>query len=171
MRFHLSPLGGAGGGSIRDSIIRYCQYQPRCHKEVRNKLYELGCTTPEVEEQITELIQSGLLNEENYARAIARGKFRMKQWGRNKIVQQLKQQQVSEYCIKKALTEIDYDEYLDTLRRLAQKKLAELGSEKNIFTRKQKIYRYLAQKGYESTLISDAINEIFKKQYKHSSGE
>lgn len=149
--------------SYKDSITRYCQYQPRCHKEVRNKLYELGCTTPEVEEQIIELIQSGLLNEENYARAIARGKFRMKQWGRRKIVEQLKIQQVSDYCIKKALTEIDEDEYLLTLNLLAEKKLKELKSEKNIFIRKQKMYRYLVQKGYESSLSNEAINDILKK--------
>ncbi len=149
--------------SYKDSIIRYCQYQPRCHKEVRNKLYELGCTTPGVEEQIIDLIQTGLLNEENYARAIARGKFRMKQWGRRKIVEQLKMQQVSDYCIKKALTEIDEDEYLATLKTLAEKKLKELKSEKNIFTRKQKIYRYLVQKGYESGLAGETINEILKK--------
>lgn len=149
--------------SVKDSITSYCQYQPRCHKEVRNKLYELGCTTPEVEEQIIELIQSGLLNEENYARAIARGKFRMKQWGRRKIVEQLKMQQVSDYCIKKALTEIDEEEYLQTLKSLAEKKLKELKSEKNIFIRKQKMYRYLVQKGYESSLANEAINEILKK--------
>lgn len=149
--------------SVKDSIIRYCQYQPRCHKEVRNKLYELGCTTPEVEEQLIDLVQSGLLNEENYARAIARGKFRMKQWGRRKIVEQLKFQQVSDYCIKKALTEIDEDEYLQTLRSLAEKKLKDLKSEKNIFIRKQKIYRYLVQKGYESSLANEAINDILKK--------
>lgn len=149
--------------SYKDSIIRYCQYQPRCHKEVRNKLYELGCTTPEVEEQLTDLVQSGLLNEENYARAIARGKFRMKQWGRRKIVEQLKTQQVSDYCIKKGLAEIDEDEYLHTLKSLAEKKLKEIKSEKNIFIRKQKMYRYLVQKGYESDLATEAINEILKK--------
>lgn len=149
--------------SYKDSIIRYCQYQPRSHKEVRNKLYELGCTTPEVEDQLTDLVQYGLLNEENYARAIARGKFRMKQWGRRKIVEQLKMQQVSDYCIKKALTEIDEDEYLQTLRSLTAKKLKELKSEKNIFIRKQKMYRYLQQKGYESELANGAINEILKK--------
>lgn len=149
--------------SVKDSITRYCQYQPRCHKEVRNKLYELGCTTPEVEEQIIDLIQTGLLNEENYARAIARGKFRMKQWGRRKIVEQLKFHQVSDYCIKKALTEIDEDEYLETLNTLAGKKLKELRSEKNIFIKKEKIYRYLMQKGYESGLVSETINEVLKK--------
>ena len=145
---------------IRSAIEHYCRYQERSHKEARNKLYELGCRKDEVEEHIADLIGDDILNEERYARALARGKFRMKQWGKRKIIQQLQFQQVSDYCIKKAMTEIDEDEYQETAISLAEKKLSELRSEKNHFTRKQKIYRYLAQKGYESPIIYNAINEI-----------
>jgi regulatory protein len=152
----------AASGDITTAIYRYCNYQERSHAEVRNKLYELGCTTPEVEQHIADLIEKGLLNEERYARAIARGKFRMKQWGRVKIVQQLKLQRVSEYCIRKALTEIDEDEYIQTLQKLAEKKWLELRSERNMLVRKGKAYKYLAQRGYESSLIQDALKEIIK---------
>lgn len=146
--------------SAKESIYHYCNYQPRSHQEARNKLYELGCKTPEVEELISDLIQNGVLNEEQYARAIARGKFRMKQWGRVRIIQQLKQQRVSEYCIKKAMTEIDTDEYYETLKKLAEKKWVSLKSEKQPPIKKNKTFRYLAQKGYESSLITEVINEI-----------
>lgn len=146
--------------TITAAIQYYCKYQERSHKEVRNKLYELGCKTVEVNAHISELIEAGLLNEERYARAIARGKFRMKQWGRGKIVQQLKMNEVSDYCIKKGLTEIDPEEYFQTLQKLAGKKWGELKGEKNIFIKKKKTYNYLAQKGYEYDLINDAINEI-----------
>lgn len=149
---------------VKTAIYRYCAYQERSHTEVRNKLYELGCRTPDVEAQIADLIEKGVLNEERFARAIARGKFRMKQWGRVKIVQQLKQQKVSEYCIKKALTEIDADEYDQTLTRLANRKWAELRTERSQPVRKAKTYRYLLQKGYESSLVQDAINEIIKNE-------
>ncbi len=159
-----SPLDGDGGGdSTLAAITHYCRYQERSHKEVKNKLYELGCTTPEVDEYLIKVIAADFLNEERFARAVTRGKFRLKQWGRNKIVQQLKQQQVSEFCIKKALTEIDEDEYMATAKKLAEKKLREIRSEKNIFIRKQKIYRYLGQKGYESGIINIVLNETLKQ--------
>ena len=145
---------------ILEAITHYCNYQLRSHKEVRNKLYELGCAKPEVEKHIADLIQAGLLNEEKYARAIARGKFRMKQWGRIKIVQQLKFNQVSDYCIKKALTEIDPDEYYETLKKLALKKWESLRSERQKPIKQKKTYSFLAQKGYEGSLITEAINEI-----------
>ena len=130
---------------------------------MRNKLYELGCTTPEVEENIAELIEKDVLNEERFARAVARGKFNMKQWGKRKIVEQLKFQQVSDYCIKKALTEINYDDYLATAKKLVTKKLPEYRSEKKEYIIKQKLYRYLAQKGYETEIINVALNEILSK--------
>ncbi len=146
----------------RTAIFKYCNYQDRCHSEVRNKLYELGCKTPEVEQYIAELIENNVLNEERYARSIARGKFRMKQWGRIKIIQQLKLNKISDYCIKAALTEIDGDEYIATLQKLATKKWREFKKGKDAFSAKAKLHRYLLQKGYENDLIKDCIPEIIQ---------
>ena len=148
----------------RAAIYRYCNYQPRCHKEVRNKLYELGATTPEVEELIAELIEKNLLNEEAYARAISRGKFRMKQWGRNKIIQQLKLNRISEYCIRKGLSEIDPEEYYNTMVKLTNRKWTELKGERSPLARKMKVCRYMLQKGYEADLVQHIIKEIIDAQ-------
>ncbi|MBA3827970.1 MAG: RecX family transcriptional regulator [Taibaiella sp.] len=141
------------------SIQHYCRYQERCHKEVRNKLYELGCTTPEVEGHIADLIAENIVNEERYARSYARGRFRMKQWGRVKIISQLRFNKVSDYCIKKALTEIDGDEYYKTLLKLTEKKWVELKKERSPKMRAHKVRKYLLQKGYENSLITDALEE------------
>lgn len=148
---------------IETVILHYCQYQERCHSEVRNKLYELGCDGQYVEQYLSKLIECGVLNEERFAKAYARGKFRMKQWGRVKIRQQLRQRKVSEYCIKQGLLEIDHEDYEQTLYGLACKRGVELDDERNITARKAKLYRYLAQKGYESDLIAGAVNKVLKK--------
>jgi regulatory protein len=148
---------------IEPAIMHYCSYQERCHSEVRNKLFELGFTSVGVEQQLSELIEAGVLNEERFARAYARGRWRMKQWGRIKIVQQLKLKKISEYCIKKALTEIDGAEYEEVLRKLAERKLKEVKSEKNIFVKKAKIYRFLLQKGFEQDIVRDAISVMLDK--------
>lgn len=144
---------------LQTAIYRYVNYQERSHQEVRNKLYELGATTPEVENLIAELIERNLLNEERFARSFARGKFRIKHWGKIKIVQHLKQHRISEYCIKKGLTEIDPEEYWQTLKRLSERKEEELRREHNPDIRKLKVFRYLQQKGFESSLIKEALNE------------
>jgi regulatory protein len=145
---------------LRTMITRYCQYQDRCQKEVRNKLYENGARKDEVEELLIELIGIKLIDEERYARNFARGKFRIKNWGRKKIVYELKQDQISDYCIKKGLSEIDEDEYVQTLERLAERKMPDIKKEQNVFARRAKLQRYLTQKGYENDLVSDILKKF-----------
>ena len=144
---------------LRTMITRYCQYQDRCQKEIRNKLYENGASKDEVAELMIELIESKLIDEERYARNFARGKFRIKNWGKRKIIFELKQDQISEYCIKKGLSEIDDEEYLQTLERLTERKIPEYLKDKNLFTRRAKLQRYLSQKGYEQELIAEMIKK------------
>jgi len=143
-------------------IKHYCGYQERSHAEVKEKLYSFGLRKAEVEQLISQMIEENYLNEERYAAAFAGGHFRMKQWGRVKIKYELKQKGVSEYSIKKALKEIDEDDYEKTFRSLADVKLKALKSEQNIFTKKKKLQNYLVGKGYEFDLIGKVVNEIGK---------
>jgi regulatory protein len=142
------------------AIQHYCAYQERCHSEVRHKLLELHFRGQDLENAIVSLIENGFLNEERYARSYVGGKFRVNHWGRRKIAQELKQKRVSEYCIHKGLTEIREEDYWKTLQALALKKQRELKAEKNVWIRKQKIQRYLIQKGYETDLIGRILKEI-----------
>ena len=84
-------------------IKHYCAYQERCHNEVKEKLYNLGVWKKEHDEIIATLIEENYLNEERFAIAFAGGRFRIKKWGRVKIKYELKQKQVSDYCIKKSI--------------------------------------------------------------------
>jgi regulatory protein len=138
----------------------YCAYQERCHHEVQDKLYGYGLNKNEVEEITSKLITDNYLNEERFAVNYTGGHFRTKNWGRVKIKYELKKKQVSAYCIKKALSLIDEDEYLKTLDRLAELKLKSLKSEKNIFIKKKKLQDHLLQKGYENDLVRSIVNRI-----------
>jgi regulatory protein len=139
-------------------VKHYCAYQERCHSEVKEKLYSFGLYKTDVEQLLTQLIDEDYLNEERFAILFAGSKFRMKQWGRVKIKYELKQKQVSEYCIKKALKQIDDDAYNNTLRKLYTEKLKTLRSETNQFIRKRKLQDYLLQKGFELTLIQQLFS-------------
>lgn len=138
----------------------YCGYQERCHSEVKEKLYSMGLYKQQAEECIATLIEENYLNEERFAQQFAGGKFRMKHWGRVKIRYELKQKQVSEYCIKKGLKEIDEADYTATLKKLAREKWAMVKSEKNIFTKLRKTQDYLVQKGYEHDLIKQTLQSF-----------
>ncbi|MBL4652399.1 MAG: RecX family transcriptional regulator [Flavobacteriales bacterium] len=138
-------------------VQKYCAYQERCHLEVRNKLYDLGLYKSDVEETIVSLIQDDFLNEQRFAEAFARGKFRIKKWGKIKIISELNKRHISEYCKNKGLAQIDDDEYLETLSEvLARRERQE--NEINPFRRKQKLTTYLISRGFESHLIWELLN-------------
>jgi regulatory protein len=138
----------------------YCAYQERCHSEVRDKLYSFKLHRNEVEQLITQLIEENYLNEERFAMAYAGGKFRIRNWGKEKIKYALKQKKVSEYCIRKALACISTSDYNRTFNSVADKKLTTLKSEKNIFIKKKKMKDYLQQKGFEIKLVNDYLKAL-----------
>jgi regulatory protein len=142
-----------------EKIRHYCAYQERCHYEVREKLYSFGLYKDEVELLISQLIEEKYLDEERYAIAFAGGKFRIKHWGRVKIKYALKQNKLSDYCIKTALNSIDGDEYEKVLKALLEAKLKTLKSEKNLYIRNRKLQSYLMQKGFEADLISGLLKK------------
>ena len=139
-------------------LQRYCAYQDRCHQEVRSKLLKLGIYGDELEEIIVSLIEEKFLDEERFARSFARGKFRIKQWGRLRIVRELKRKDISAYCLKKALEEIEEEKYLSTLREVIDKK-DRLLRETNPFKRKQKLAQHAIRRGYEPALVWAVLKE------------
>jgi regulatory protein len=119
---------------------------------VLEKLSEWGIWGIDAQEILLQLIEQNYLNEERFAIAFAGGKFRVKHWGRVKIRIELKQKDISEYCINRALNEISDDDYLQTLNDQINKKWAET-KDKNLLSKRAKSARYVASKGFEQDLI------------------
>ena len=140
-------------------LKQYCGYQERCHAEVKDKLYELGVRKTDHDELISSLIEEDYLNEERFAAAFARGKFRMKDWGRVKIRYELNNKKISEYCIKKAMKQIDEEEYHEVLKKLAADRYAYLKGEQYL-VRKKKTIDYLLQKGFEGDLVKKVLDTL-----------
>ena len=138
-------------------LEQYCAYQERCHKEVREKLKEMRMIPTAIDQIIFHLLEHNFLNETRFAQAYARGKFRIKKWGKNRIVRELKMRDISEFNLKIALKEIPEDEYITTFHALAEKRFAQMASEKNIQKKKKKIADYLLYRGWESHLVWEAL--------------
>lgn len=140
-------------------LAKYCAYQERCHQEVRNKLKELGIYGDDLEEIIVELITENFLNEERFARAYARGKFRFKNWGRIRIKRELKLRNISEYCIRKAMEELEEFDYEQALKDFLLRKNDFL-KEKNLFKRRKKLADYAIRRGFETSLVWDTLKQL-----------
>ncbi|MDO6812769.1 regulatory protein RecX [Tenacibaculum soleae] len=144
---------------VKRKLEQYCVYQDRCHKEIEQKIKDYNLI-PEARELILlSLLQDNFLNEERFSKSFARGKFRIKKWGKQRIVRELKFRNISKYNITIALKEIDEEEYISTMYSLLEKK-NKLTIETNQFKRKKKIADYLLYKGFESSLVYEAINTI-----------
>jgi len=144
---------------IKRKLEQYCVYQDRCHKELEQKMrdYEL---IPEAKEMILlSLMQDNFLNEERFAKSFARGKFRIKSWGKQRITRELKFRDISAYNIKTALKEIDEQAYLNTIYSITEKRSTSI-SETNNYKKKKKLIDFLMRKGFENELIFKTVNDV-----------
>lgn len=137
---------------------KYCVYQERAQQEVREKLYTFGLHQRDVEYIISELINQNFLNEERFANAYALGKFRQKGWGKIKIKQALKLKRIPDGMIKKALLQINLDDYLLSLKAILEKK-AVLLKEKEPYKRRYQLKTYAFGKGYEGDLVTEVLKD------------
>lgn len=144
---------------IKRKLENYCVYQDRCHKEVEQKMWEFHLI-PEARELILlSLMKDNFLNEERFSKSYARGKFRIKSWGKQRIIRELKFRDISAYNIKTGLKEIDEAEYLKTIYRVTENR-NEVISEPNIYKRKKKLIDFLMRKGFENDLIFKVVGEV-----------
>ena len=107
----------------KKKLENYCVYQERCHKEVERKLAEMNMIELAKDDIILHLMNQNFLNEERFAKSFARGKFNIKNWGKQRIIRELKFRNISEFNIKTALKEFTTEEYLHSFNRLANKKI------------------------------------------------
>lgn len=143
----------------RRKLEGYCAYQERCNKEVRQKLKEMGMIPMAMESIIAHLIQENYLNEARFAQSFTHGKFHIKKWGKNRILAELKNRDISFYNIELALREIDEETYSVVLRQLAKKRISQL-KEDDIQKKRRKLADYLLYRGWESDRVYAITKEL-----------
>jgi len=143
-------------------LEHFCAYQERCHTEVVNKLYSLKMAPDEIDAIVVQLIESNFLNETRFACSFARGKHRIKQWGRIRITNELKMKQISAFNISLALKEISPEEYETTFEQLAEKCWNSI-QEKNTLKKRKKFCDYMLRRGYERFLVYDKVTSLEKE--------
>ena len=147
---------------IKRKLERYCVYQDRCHKEIETKLREFVLIEEAKNQIILHLMEHNFLNEERFSKSFARGKFKIKRWGKQRIIRELKFRDITAYNINTALKEIDEETYLNTITEIAEKR-NRLIKESDIYKRKKKLSDFLMRKGYEFELIYSTVTEVIKK--------
>jgi regulatory protein len=140
----------------------YCAYQERCHQDVENKLRSMKLSIGLKETVMLHLLENDFLNEERFAKAFVRGKFRIKKWGKGRIEKELKTRNISEYNIRSGLKEISESDYLKSFNELAKKRISQI-NETNVYKKRKKLADYLLYRGWESDLVYNKVMELVKK--------
>ena len=137
----------------------YCTYQERCHKEVIAKLRTLGMIPSVIDKIISELIKANYLNETRFTQSFVRGKFRIKKWGKNRILQELKVREISSFNIKLGMKEISDDNYQKTFYELFEKRRREV-KQLTKTEQKKKIFSYMSYRGWENSKVYEALRDL-----------
>ena len=145
--------------SVKKKIEHYCAYQERCHKEVVSKLRELQMIPQAIDVILVHLLDHNFLNETRFAETFARGKFRVKKWGKRRIENELKLRQISAYNIKKGLAQISESDYFETFDLLALKRLEAI-TETNKYKKRKKLADYLLYRGWDSSMVYNKVKEL-----------
>jgi len=137
----------------------YCAYQERCHDEVVEKLRSMRMIPEAIDLIVVHLLDHNFLNEERFACSFARGKHRIKYWGRIRIVKELKFRNISKYNIDTALREITQEEYLSNFHKLADTHWQNM-HERNALKKRKKFCDFLLRKGFESNLVYEKAKDL-----------
>ncbi|MDF2553857.1 MAG: RecX family transcriptional regulator [Chryseobacterium sp.] len=142
---------------IKQKLVNYCVYQDRCHAEVEQKMREFVLIPEAKEEILLYLMKENYLNEERFTRSYIRGKFNIKQWGKNKIKIHLKQKGITEKLINKSFDEIDDEDYLKIIKKLYENHFSKQKG-LQVYQKKSKTIKYLLSRGFEYENILQVID-------------
>lgn len=148
--------------SVKEAINKiehFCAYQERCHEEVVQKLRSMKMDSEEIDPIMVHLIGDNFLNEERFACSFARGKHRIKHWGKIRIVNELKSKKITQTLINIALKEISPEEYATTFHTLAEKHWESI-RETNLMKKRKKFCDYMLRRGFESNLVFEKVKEL-----------
>ena len=135
-----------------------CAQSEQCSCDVRQKLYRWGVSSSDSEKIVKQLIDNRFIDDERFAIAYCRDKYRFNHWGRVKIVYGLRAKRISSAHIQKAVTAIDAEEYSDILENLIRSK-AKTIKDVDSYEGRTKLFRYAVSRGFESELIANIIKD------------
>ena len=148
--------------SLKEAIQKiehYCAYQERCHEEVEQKLRSMKMDSEERDHIIAHLINDNFLNEERFACSFARGKHRIKHWGKIRITNELKFRGINQTLINIALKEISLEEYYSTFDTLANRHWESI-QETNSLKKRKKFCDFMLRRGFESNLVYEKLRDL-----------
>lgn len=135
-----------------------CSRAEHCEFEIRNKLYTWGLDVDLHDEIINYLCDHNFIDNERFAKAYANDKVRFSAWGKIKINLALRQKHIPSYAIAQAIAQIDEEQYICNLTTIITAKAKRFDLKD--YNQRNTVYRQIASKGYEPSLIMREITNF-----------
>lgn len=150
--------------AIREACFRYLSRRDHSSFELKQKVGKKGYKESDIDQVIEDLLESGYLNDEKFATAFVEEKTELNQWGPKKIKSHLYKKGIHQNIIEKVLSKATDDLQLQQICvDLVVKRKRHFLREDDVFKRKQKIYRYLAGRGFSGSVIKKSLPRITEK--------
>jgi len=145
--------------SSLNKAMHLCSRREYCISDIKNKLQTWGINESESDKIISVLKKENFINEMRYSEAYVKDKYNQNKWGKIKIKSRLKMKSIPSDLIEKALEYINEDTYIQRLRDILAERKKHIKA-KNRYEMKGKLYRYGMSKGFESSLLTDILDDI-----------
>ena len=155
-----SPAKPLTPDQVLDKMAKYCAYQERCVKDVRDKLKTFDISQEDRDKILEYLLDNRFANDERFAKSFVRGKINQSGWGLNKIRFHLMQKSIAKDIIDEALGQTDENLYRQRLIAILKTKSKTVKAETD-FEKKRKLAAYAMQKGFEGAFVWEVLKECF----------
>lgn len=136
-----------------------CSRGETCTFDIQAKLKAWGLEQEDSEPVINQLKEEKYLDDERFARAYVKDKFRFNRWGRQKIAYMLHTKNISRDIQESAFEEIDQETYSEKLLELIAEKEKTIRA-KDKLDKRNKLMRFAMGRGFESNMIFTAFKEL-----------
>ena len=139
--------------------LKFLSHRNRTEAEIRAQLAHHGVLPELVDETVSRLNESGLIDDRRFASQWIENRAEFRPRGRRALAYELKQKGIAQDAIAEALEDLDEDElaYQSALKYL--KKLAAL----NWLDFRKKMYAHLARRGFSYTTIAAAVHRVWSE--------
>lgn len=142
-----------------DKAAFLCSRSEHCTSEIQEKLKQWGLSSEASIPVIEQLIAEKYLDDERFARAYVKDKFRFNHWGKQKIEYMLRAKKINQEILELAFEEIVDEDYSENLLKLITGKAPSLKA-KDKYDKRNKLMRFAMGRGFESNKIYAAFKEL-----------
>jgi regulatory protein len=142
-----------------DKAAFLCSRGEKCSSDVREKLKQWGYSSEESKAVVEKLVAEKYIDDERFARAYAKDKFRFNGWGKQKIEYMLRSKHISSEIMVIAFEEIETENYDEKLRLLLAEKIKSVKGNDQ-FEQKNKLARFAMGRGFEPDVIFRILKEL-----------